>query len=97
MGSSLRRLSMTSYFTTAEVADRYRTAASTVRFWRHIGYGPKGTKVGRRVLYPEAEVRKFDAELAAKAASGTDTETAPRESCQASSTPPIESPLTSAN
>lgn len=86
---------MTSYFTTAEVADRYRTATSTVRFWRHIGYGPKGTKVGRRVLYPEAEVRKFDAEVAAKAA-GTDAETAPSD-CQATSTPPIDSPLTSAN
>ena len=52
------------YFTTAEVATRYRTVPSTVRFWRHIGYGPKGVKVGRRVLYPHAELQKFDAQLA---------------------------------
>lgn len=56
------------FFTTDDIADRYRTSPGTVRYWRHIGYGPRGTKVGRRYLYPEAEVRRFDAELAAKAA-----------------------------
>ncbi len=60
---------MQHYFTTAEIAERYRTAASTVRYWRHIGYGPKGTKVGRRFLYPAVAVKKFDEELLAKAAS----------------------------
>ncbi|UGQ14331.1 helix-turn-helix domain-containing protein [Yinghuangia sp. ASG 101] len=55
---------MTRYYTTAEVAERYRTAPSTVRYWRHIGYGPKGVKVGRRVLYAEAELDRFDAEMA---------------------------------
>jgi DNA-binding transcriptional MerR regulator len=49
--------------TTAEVAERYRTAEATVRYWRHIGYGPKGVKVGRRVLYPVAEIERFDASL----------------------------------
>lgn len=52
------------YLTTAEVAERYRTAPGTVRYWRHIGYGPKGVKVGRRVLYTEAELQRFDAHLA---------------------------------
>lgn len=59
---------MTHYLTTAEVAAHYRTAEGTVRYWRLTGYGPKGTKVGRRYLYSEAEVRRFDAELAAKVA-----------------------------
>lgn len=54
--------------TTAEVADRYRTVPGTVRYWRHIGYGPKGVKNGRRVLYAEAELRRFDAWLAEQAA-----------------------------
>lgn len=54
---------MASYLTTAEVAERYRTAAGTVRYWRHIGYGPKGVKVGRRVLYAETELERFDAQL----------------------------------
>ena len=52
------------YLTTAEVAERYRTAASTVRYWRHKGYGPRGVKVGRRVLYSEIELIRFDEQLA---------------------------------
>ncbi|MFG2390940.1 helix-turn-helix domain-containing protein [Streptomyces lavendulae] len=51
------------YLTTAEVAERYRTAESTVRYWRHKGYGPRGMKVGRRVLYSEAELARFDQAL----------------------------------
>ncbi|WP_443057407.1 helix-turn-helix domain-containing protein [Streptomyces sp. IBSBF 2950] len=51
------------YFTTAEVAARYRTAPSTVRYWRRVGYGPKSAKVGRRFLYPETALREFDAQL----------------------------------
>lgn len=50
------------YLTTEEVADRYRTAASTVRYWRHIGYGPAGIKRGRRVLYPRTELDRWDTE-----------------------------------
>lgn len=51
------------YLTTAEVAERYRTAESTVRYWRHVGYGPRGVKVGRRVLYSASELARFDQEL----------------------------------
>lgn len=56
---------MSDYRTTAEVAERYRTAESTVRYWRHIGYGPRGVKIGRRVLYPLDECERFDRECAA--------------------------------
>jgi DNA-binding transcriptional MerR regulator len=56
------------YLTTAEVAARYRCEQSTVRYWRHIGYGPKGKKVGRRVLYPRSEIEKFDREICGKPA-----------------------------
>lgn len=52
------------YLTTDEVAQRYRTAPGTVRYWRTVGYGPRGTKVGRRVLYSLNEIRRFDEELA---------------------------------
>lgn len=55
------------YFTSAEVAARYRTPEPTVRYWRMIKYGPRGVKVGRRVLYPVAEIERFDAELALQA------------------------------
>ncbi|PKV95899.1 hypothetical protein ATK30_6832 [Amycolatopsis echigonensis] len=53
------------YLVTEELAARFRTADSTIRYWRMIGYGPRGVKVGRRVLYSLAEVEKFEAELAA--------------------------------
>jgi len=47
------------YLTTAEVAELLRSPAETVRYWRHRGQGPKSFKVGRRVLYPVAEVRTW--------------------------------------
>jgi len=52
------------YLTTEEVARRYRTTPGTVRYWRHIGYGPRGIKRGRRVLYDAAELERWDAEQA---------------------------------
>lgn len=55
------------YLTVPEVAERYRTSDATVRYWRHIGYGPKGVKLGTRVLFPRTEIERFDRELAAKA------------------------------
>lgn len=58
------------YLTTAEVAKRYRTSPDTVRYWRHTGYGPRGIKVGRRVLYPAQEIERFDAELAGRELTG---------------------------
>jgi hypothetical protein len=58
------------YFTLAEIVERYRSTENTVRYWRHIGYGPKGVKVGNRVLYPRAEVERFDRELRKLAQTG---------------------------
>jgi len=56
---------MAEYLTTAEVAERFRTVDATVRYWRMKGYGPKGVRVGRRVLYPTDNVDAFERELAA--------------------------------
>jgi hypothetical protein len=56
------------YLTTEEVAARYRKPVATIRYWRHTGYGPKGVKVGTTVLYPRAEIDRFDRELAEQAA-----------------------------
>ncbi len=50
---------MPELMTTAEVADYARTSAETVRYWRHIGKGPRSFKVGRRVLYDAADVRAW--------------------------------------
>ena len=45
--------------TTEEVAQRFRTSPSTVRYWRHLGIGPAGIRVGRRVLYDETECDRW--------------------------------------
>lgn len=52
------------YLTTQEVAELLRTPAETVRYWRHVGKGPKSFKVagGRRVLYAVEDVETFIAE-----------------------------------
>ena len=50
------------YMTTGEVADKLRTSPETVRFWRHVGKGPRSFKVGRRVLYAAEDVEAFIAE-----------------------------------
>jgi DNA-binding transcriptional MerR regulator len=42
--------------TTEEVAKLYRTSPSTVRYWRHMGKGPKSFKRGRRVLYAREDI-----------------------------------------
>lgn len=55
------------YLTLPEVAEHYRTTEATVRYWRQTGYGPKGVKIGTRVLYPRAEIERFDRQLAVQA------------------------------
>jgi hypothetical protein len=45
------------FMTTAEVAELCRTSPESVRWWRHVGTGPKSFRVGRRVLYDTKEVR----------------------------------------
>lgn len=62
MSESLLQRRIRQYMTTAEVAERYRTAESTVRYWRHIGYIPGGVKRGRKVLYDVAVLDAWDAE-----------------------------------
>jgi DNA-binding transcriptional MerR regulator len=52
--------------TTEEVAERFRTSPSTVRYWRQLRIGPNGVRVGRRVLYDETECdRWWQAKVAA--------------------------------
>lgn len=47
------------FLTTQEVAEALRTSPETVRYWRHVGQGPKSFKVGRRVLYALEDVESF--------------------------------------
>jgi predicted DNA-binding transcriptional regulator AlpA len=48
--------------TTDDVAALTRSPASTVRYWRHTGVGPRGFRIGRRVLYRRGEVLRWLAE-----------------------------------
>ena len=50
---------MPTYLTTEEVAELLRTSPETVRYWRHIGKGPKSFKVARRVLYAVEDIDAF--------------------------------------
>ena len=53
---------MTRYLTTEEVADLLRTSPESVRYWRHVGKGPRSFKVAKRVLYAVEDVESFIAE-----------------------------------
>lgn len=55
------------WLTTDDIAKRFRTTAGTCRYWRHIGYGPEGVRIGRRTLYDLAEVERWEAEKLAEA------------------------------
>jgi predicted DNA-binding transcriptional regulator AlpA len=57
---------------TTEVAAVTRAPESTVRYWRHLGTGPKSFKLGRRVVYREKDVLDWiDARAAADTSAGT--------------------------
>lgn len=44
------------FLTTDELAAITRRSPATVRYWRHAGTGPKGSRVGKRVLYRREDV-----------------------------------------
>jgi predicted DNA-binding transcriptional regulator AlpA len=45
----------TKLLTLDEVAGRYGIPVATLRYWRHKGEGPPSARIGRRVVYREAE------------------------------------------
>lgn len=49
------------FMTTSEVAEWLRLPSETVRYWRHVGKGPKSFKLpgSRRVLYAREDVEAF--------------------------------------
>ena len=52
--------------TMEEAAADLRVPLATLRFWRHQGIGPRGFKVGRRVMFTEAEIDRWLREQASK-------------------------------
>jgi hypothetical protein len=52
----------TELLTLEEVAAVLRTPVATLRYWRHLGVGPDGFRLGRRVLYRREDVDRWVAE-----------------------------------
>ena len=48
--------------TMIEVAEITRTPIDTLRYWRHLGSGPSSFRLGRRVMYVEADVEQWIAD-----------------------------------
>lgn len=59
---------MTELLNTDEVAELTRVPPTTLRYWRHMGTGPKSFKMGgRRVMYRRADVEAWISEQYARA------------------------------
>jgi hypothetical protein len=42
-----------------EAAAFLRTPVATLRYWRHLGVGPAGFRLGRRVLYRQDDLEQW--------------------------------------
>jgi excisionase family DNA binding protein len=45
--------------TMTEAAELLRAPVATLRYWRHLGTGPRSFRLGRRVLYRRADLRTW--------------------------------------
>jgi excisionase family DNA binding protein len=45
--------------TIAEAAELLRAPVATLRYWRHLGTGPRSFRLGRRVLYRSDDLRSW--------------------------------------
>ena len=52
-------MSITRPLTTDEVHERTGVPVPTLRWWRHIGTGPRSFKIGRRVVYRTEDVETW--------------------------------------
>ena len=48
------------HLTTKELAARLRMSSESLAHWRIKGIGPRYIKLGRKILYPLAEVEAFE-------------------------------------
>ena len=49
----------TELLTLTETAAVLRTPVATLRYWRHLGVGPDGFRLGRRVVYRREDVDRW--------------------------------------
>ena len=45
--------------TITEAAELLRAPVATLRYWRHLGTGPRSFRLGRRVLYRRDDLRAW--------------------------------------
>jgi excisionase family DNA binding protein len=45
--------------TISEAAELVRAPVATLRYWRHLGTGPRSFRLGRRVLYRRDDLRAW--------------------------------------
>jgi DNA-binding transcriptional MerR regulator len=45
--------------TIAEAAALLRAPVATLRYWRHLGTGPRSFRLGRRVFYRREDIRTW--------------------------------------
>jgi predicted DNA-binding transcriptional regulator AlpA len=45
--------------TITEAAQVVRAPVATLRYWRHLGKGPKSLRVGRRVFYSRSDIEAW--------------------------------------
>jgi excisionase family DNA binding protein len=45
--------------TITEAAELLRAPVATLRYWRHLGSGPRSFRLGRRVLYRYDDLRSW--------------------------------------
>ena len=45
--------------TITEAAELLRAPVATLRYWRHLGEGPAGFRLGRRVVYRREDVDRW--------------------------------------
>ena len=56
--------------TIAEAAELVRAPVATLRYWRHLGTGPRSFRLGRRVLYRRDDLHNWIAQQRAKTLDG---------------------------
>ena len=52
--------------TITEAADLLRAPVATLRYWRHLGTGPRSFRLGRRVLYRRDDLHNWIAQQRAE-------------------------------
>ena len=56
--------------TISEAAELLRAPVATLRYWRHLGTGPRSFRLGRRVLYRRDDLQAWVEEQLGRSATG---------------------------